>query len=115
MFSKACPNCMDMILVDSVKNKRIRDFLKKRDFTHVKFHRGCNECQGTGQVLYSNQPYVEFIIFDDDLVSALLECRVPSQMERILRERVNGCSLEDFMCKGVKDGELQFDALSSLV
>lgn len=111
MFPKTCPICRDKIMVDSVKSENVRKFLRKHNIDYVYDNHGCDNCEGTGYLMSSNQPYAEFVVFTDELVTKLLNCDKPSDMELILREYVQETSLESFMLEGVISGDLHYNAL----
>lgn len=115
MFGKCCKSCRDTILVDSLDNKYVKKFLSKNNITCIHRNHGCAKCNFTGIEPGSNQPYAEFIVFSDELVSRLLRCNSPAEMEMLLREEVKNSSLEKYMLLGVQDGELGTDALESIV
>lgn len=115
MFDKKCPHCREKILVDSIDDERVIKLLKSNDVAYAWSNSGCNECNYTGVIPGSNQPYVEFVVFTDELVSALLKCEAPYEMESILKKAVDNVSLEKFMTLAVVRGDLDWKALKSLV
>ena len=115
MFDKKCPCCKEKILVDSIEDKRIIDLLKRNDVKFAWSNTGCSKCNYTGTIPGSNQPYVEFVVFTDELVSELLKCTAPYEMESILRKAADTVSLERFMTAAVANGDLDWRALKSLV
>ena len=114
MFPKTCPLCRDKIMIDSIKDERIRKMLSERGVNFVYENSGCSACNHTGVLTGSNQPYAEYILFNDDIVTELLNCDKTSEMELVLRKHVNGSSLEDFMIEGVVSGNLNYKALSAI-
>lgn len=115
MFPKACPHCKHQVLTEAVEDRHIQEYLVKHDIKTVWKNTGCDYCQGTGKILNSNQPYAEFVVFTDDLVSKLLSCDAPYQMETVLREAVKGHSLEKYMLEGVKAGKLNYNDLITIM
>lgn len=115
MFSKACPMCREKIIVSSVKNDKYRKILEEHGVTSLWRNTGCETCSNTGNVLGSNQPFVEFVVFTDELITNLLKCEKPSDMEIILRQSMKLNSLERYMTEAIAQGELSVDALNSIV
>lgn len=115
MFPKACPHCRNQVLTEAVEDKYVRDYLTQQGIKTVWKNIGCEHCQGTGKVLNSNQPYAEFVVFTDELVSKLLSCEAPYQMEMILRDAVQEHSLEKYMLNGVMTGKLNYNDLVTIM
>lgn len=115
MFAKACPFCRNQILSDSIENDSVREFVKARGVDFVWKNVGCEQCNKTGIKKGSNQPYAEFIVFTDSLVTKLLKCENPSDMELILRDEAKKTSLEGYMLNAVKAGELPYRNLINVI
>lgn len=140
MFDIACPFCRKKYSVSSIKDKEKRDFLENRGLHFIDISIGCEKCSPVkgdlnvdglaegrnfsqdnsfkvGSVIGGNQPYVEFLKFDDELKSALLSCEYAWQMENIIKKRVkdNHDALEDTMFDGIKRGVLNYNALDYIL
>ena len=115
MYVKACPHCQSKILSASIEDERIRNFLLKRDVVSIPKSMGCPQCNGTGYVLGSNQPYAEFIEFTEDLTEELQSCSTPAEMEVTLKKAAKDTSLEVFMLEGITRGVLSYGALFDIV
>ena len=117
MFSIPCPHCREKILVDSITDQRKRALVKKYGVPVYYHSRGCKLCHGTGHVLGKNQPYAEHLVFTPDVISRILKCDEPYQMENVIREEMMSwhTTLEDYMVDAVGRGKLSLDALDSLV
>lgn len=117
MFSVPCPHCAQKILVDAIQDDYKRNLLKQYGITYFNSSIGCEKCNWTGHVIGKNQPYSEHIVFTPQLVSELLKCDEPYQMEIILHEAVKkqGTTLEDYLVRAVSTGKLALDALDSIV
>lgn len=128
MFDVMCPYCKKRhstsIITDPIK----RTFLEKRGLHSIEISSGCDKCRDTsystddkfkkvGSVIGKNQPYVEFIRFDDKLKSRLLSCEHAWQMEQIIKEEVkaNNDTLEDSIFEGISKGVLNYNALDYIL
>lgn len=121
MFGVMCPNCAKDMLVADIPEEYSK-FLQKYGVTHVGISEGCKICTDTetsikGNVLGRNQPYVEYIVFDDYVKSSLLACDYPYQMEKFLKDYLfsNKRSLEFTLAKAIADKKLQYEALDSIM
>lgn len=126
MFDVMCPHCRETYPTSIIEDKDKREFLEKRGLQNVMISKGCKFCTSTvkhsthdkvGSVIGQNQPYVEFIKFDDKLKSRLLACDYAWQMEEIIKEvvRENGNTLEDTMFDGIRRGVLNYNALDYIM
>lgn len=115
MFPKACPHCRHQVLTEAVEDRHIRDYLTQHGIKTVWKNIGCEYCNGVGKILNSNQPYAEFVVFTDELISKLLSCDAPFQMEMVLREAVHEHSLEKYMLDGIVAGKLNYNDLISIM
>jgi type II secretory ATPase GspE/PulE/Tfp pilus assembly ATPase PilB-like protein len=115
MYVKMCPHCQERILVDSIENVKITEFLKNRGTEIVPVSTGCKFCNHTGIVVGGNRPYAEFVIFTNDIKRKLLRCESPAAMEEVLREAVKGKALEDYVYDAVVRGEVSYTSLSLLM
>ena len=115
MFPKVCPVCRDKILVDTIEEDFIRDYLKENGMTYVYTNHGCASCQHTGHIIGSNQPFAEFVLFNDDLISKLLACDSPTAMELILKKAATENRLEKYMLGAIERGDLAYSALESVL
>lgn len=126
MFDVMCPNCREVYPTSSISDLAKKAFLEERGLQNVWVAKGCEKCistvkhsghNKTGSVIGANQPYVEFLRFDDKLKSRLLACDHAWQMEEIIKEvvRENKNTLEDTMFDGIQRGVLDYNALDYIL
>ena len=126
MFDVMCPNCREVYPTSSIRDLAKKAFLEERGLQNVWVAKGCEKCistvkhsghNKTGSVIGANQPYVEFLRFDDKLKSRLLACDHAWQMEEIIKEvvRENKNTLEDTMFYGIQRGVLDYNALDYIL
>jgi len=126
MFDVMCPNCREAYPTSSIRDLAKKAFLEERGLQNVWVAKGCEKCistvkhsghNKTGSVIGANQPYVEFLRFDDKLKSRLLACDHAWQMEEIIKEvvRENKNTLEDTMFDGIQRGVLDYNALDYIL
>lgn len=126
MFDVMCPNCREVYPTSSIRDLAKKAFLEERGLQNVWVAKGCEKCVSTvkhsghnktGSVIGANQPYVEFLRFDDKLKSRLLACDHAWQMEEIIKEvvRENKNTLEDTMFDGIQRGVLDYNALDYIL
>ncbi len=126
MFDVMCPNCREAYPTSSISDLAKKAFLEERGLQNVWVAKGCEKCVSTvkhsghnktGSVIGANQPYVEFLRFDDKLKSRLLACDHAWQMEEIIKEvvRENKNTLEDTMFDGIQRGVLDYNALDYIL
>lgn len=117
MFSIPCPYCSKKILVDSIKDNRKRELLKKHGVAVYYESTGCKACQGTGHVIGGNQPYSEHLVVTPEITSQILKCNEPYEMENVIHDIMvaQHTTLEDYMTDAVGRGKLSLEALDSLV
>ena len=126
MFDVMCPNCREVYPTSSIRDLAKKEFLEERGLQNVWVAKGCEKCistvkhsghNKTGSVIGANQPYVEFLRFDDKLKSRLLACDHAWQMEEIIKEvvRENKNTLEDTMFDGIQRGVLDYNALDYIL
>ena len=126
MFDVMCPKCREAYPTSSIRDLAKKAFLEERGLQNVWVAKGCEKCistvkhsghNKTGSVIGANQPYVEFLRFDDKLKSRLLACDHAWQMEEIIKEvvRENKNTLEDTMFDGIQRGVLDYNALDYIL
>lgn len=126
MFDVMCPNCREVYPTSSIRDLAKKAFLEERGLQNVWVAKGCEKCistvkhsghNKTGSVIGANQPYVEFLRFDDKLKSRLLACDHAWQMEEIIKEvvRENKNTLEDTIFDGIQRGVLDYNALDYIL
>lgn len=126
MFDVMCPNCREVYPTSSISDLAKKAFLEERGLQNVWVAKGCEKCistvkhsghNKTGSVIGANQPYVEFLRFDDKLKSRLLACDHAWQMEEIIKEvvRENKNTLEDTMFDGIQRGVLDYNTLDYIL
>lgn len=125
MFDVACPHCKKTFATSIIEDREKREFLEKRGLNFVQISTGCDKCSKkingkldkVGSIIGKNQPYVEFLKFDDKLKSELLSCEFAWQMEEIIKNKVkeNHDRLEDTMFEGIKNGVLNYNSLDYIL
>lgn len=126
MFDVMCPNCKEAYPTSGIRDLAKKAFLEERGLQNVWVAKGCEKCVSTvkhsghnktGSVIGANQPYVEFLRFDDKLKSRLLACDHAWQMEEIIKEvvRENKNTLEDTMFDGIRRGVLDYNTLDYIL
>lgn len=122
MFPVVCPYCVERSLVDDLADEDYKSFLRNYGVKTIGVSRGCQHCldldTGTiGNVIGKNQPYVEYLVFNDYVKSELLKCEFPYQMEDIIKNIMfkNKSSLEFSLSKAISDNVLHVDALDSIL
>lgn len=117
MFSVPCPHCQRKIMAADIQNMRIRTIMQSYGIKFAYTNATCEHCNGLGHIIGKNQPYAEHIVFSTDLISELLRCEEPYQMESILKTAVHKqhTSLEDYMLEAIGEGRLAIDSLDSIV
>lgn len=122
MFARMCNKCTKDFLSADIEDKKKADFLVSRGIHTIKIPAGCNECTDSetglvGDVIGSNQPYVEFLVFDDKLKDKLLSCKEPYQMAKVMKDEVFslGQDLETVLAKAIQNAEIQISALDSIL
>lgn len=115
MFGVNCPECSEQIMVGDVDEK-YRDKLKEIGLDSVHESKGCPYCNGTGVIPGKNQPYAEHLIFNEELISKLLSCDHPYEMEIILRDEVRSKkqALENYMLSAYEAGTIPLSAVNQL-
>ena len=116
MFVKQCHNCSSEIVSSDIKDVFIRDFLKKYGVDTVYINKGCSHCSN-GHIKGAVQPYVECLLFTQEIKRKLLECDKPYQMEHILydilmKEKI---ALEFKLADAIRKGELNYDCLYDIL
>lgn len=121
MFDVQCDNCLIDVPVSSLDNKYYREFLEYRNIKVVKVPKGCEKCSNSlhkiGSLPGRNQPYVEYLYFDSEIKSKLLECNYPWEMELVLKDYItrNNSSMEDSILEGIKSSKLGINALDYIL
>lgn len=125
MFDVSCPYCKKTFATSIIEDREKREFLEKRGLNFLQISTGCDKCSKKingkldkiGSIIGKNQPYVEFLKFDDKLKSELLSCEFAWQMEEIIKNKVkeNHDTLEDTMFDGIKNGVLNYNSLDYIL
>lgn len=112
MFRTQCKECSFEILVDSVKDEKIRETLFKYGVEKVLDNRGCSKCK-----LTPLQPYGEFILFDHEIVGNMISASTIYGSEEYIRKLVfeREQNLEYFVCKDIKKYKLHYSSLSQII
>lgn len=118
IFIKQCPHCQETYMVSPNANllPEVLDLCQKFGIVSYMESKGCNLCGNTG-VQRRMQPYVEFIIVDDDLRRQLFKSSNLYEMEMAIFNKVKEqkTSLEDFVVEDVRRGILHPNQLVSLL
>lgn len=114
MFGVSCPYCVAEYLTAQHPSKRVREFLRSKGITVIHTNTGCEHCAFTKKIIGRNQPYMEHLIFTDELKSDLLQCEHPYQMEELIKKELQSCAhtLEDYMLIGLQKRELPVDSFT---
>ena len=122
MFPLLCPSCVENMLTEDLQSEELKKLLLDHNVTNVGVSRGCDECFdfniGTfGVQRGKNQPFVEFLVFDDELKSRLLATQHVHEMETILKKEIKDKkrSLEYEICKAVKNKQISAEALYAIL
>lgn len=122
MFPLLCPECTENMLTEDLDDMELKEVLLKYNVMNVGLSGGCEKCfdlnTGTfGVQKGKNQPFVEFLIFTDDLKSRLLSTQHVHEMENILKKEIikEKRSLEYEICKAIKNKQIGVDSLYSIM
>ena len=118
IFIKQCPHCQETYQLDKHSNlfPEVLELAEKYNVTSYKESRGCEQCNHTG-VMKGIQPYVEYIIFDEDFRTKLFNCSSLYEMELLIKDKVrkeNTC-LEYFVLEDISSGILHPNQLTTLL
>lgn len=118
IFIKQCPHCQDTFTLTENSNlfPEVLELCYKFGITSYKVSKGCNKCNHTG-VVRGIQPYVEFIVVDDELRRKLFRSQNLYDMELAIYDTVKEqkTSLEDFVIEDVRNGVLHPNQLVNLL
>lgn len=116
MYGVNCKHCRTQMLTSELKDEGHRNLAKMFNVDIMYDTKGCDYCGGLGVQPGVNQPYVEHLIFTEELTDKLLACDHPYQMEVILRDAVRDKkqSLEDYMIIGFQNGDIPLYALDQI-
>lgn len=122
MFPLLCQECTENMLTEDLEDDEVKELLLRYNVTSVGVAAGCHKCfdlnTGTfGVQKGKNQPFVEFLIFTDDLKSRLLSTQHVHEMEKILKDAImkEKRSLEYEICKAIKNKQISVDSLYSVM
>ena len=122
MFGVLCPHCKHEALTADLEDEDKRNLLQSQGVMQYAFSSGCDECTDfesgiSGVIPGRNQPYVEYLIFTDEIKSKLLACNAPYEMEQIIKDEVRSKNqtLEYELCKAIKEQQLSIDALDYIL
>lgn len=118
IFIKQCPHCQETYMLDKYSDlyPEVLEIAKKHNISYYKESKGCNECNFTG-VQKGIQPYVEYLIFDEDFRTKLFNCSTLYEMELLIKKKVHedNSSLEYFVISDVMQGVLHPNQLITLL
>lgn len=122
MFPLLCPHCLIDVFVEDLEDEEIRNFLTMYGVNKVAASTGCDHCIDSDTGTYGiargkNQPFVEFLEFNDDLKSRLLRTSQVYEMEQILKEEIMATkrSLEYEILAAIQDKKIGVDAIYSII
>lgn len=122
MFPLLCQHCLTDVFVEDVVDKDIRNFLEFYGVNRVASSTGCDHCIDSNTGTYGiargkNQPFVEYLEFDDNLKSRLLRTTHVYEMEQILKEEIMATkrSLEYEIIAAIRDRKIGVDAIYSII
>ena len=118
IFIKQCPHCQDTYNLDRHSNlyPEVIELASRFNISSYRQSRGCKLCNHTG-VQQGIQPYVEYIVFDEELRSGLFNCSTLHEMELLIKNKVmkENTSLEYFVIADVLQGTLHPNQLVTLL
>lgn len=118
IFIKQCPHCLETFTLDKYSKlyPEVIDLAMKYNITSYKQSAGCSKCNNTGTIP-GIQPYVEYLIFDDDFRTQLFNCSTLFEMDQVIRKKVqkDNTSLEHFVIADVLEGVLHPNQLVTLL
>jgi len=118
IFIKQCPHCQDTYNLDKHSNlyPEVIELAERYGITSYKQSKGCAVCNYTG-VQPGIQPYVEYLIVDEDLRTGLFNCSTLHEMELLIKNKVikENTSLEYFVISDVVQGVLHPNQLVTLL
>lgn len=116
IFIKQCPHCLESFALSKNSNllPEVIELAEKFGITSYMESQGCSKCNHTG-VQRGIQPYVEYVIFNEDLRNELFQTKSLYEMENIIKAKVktDGTSLEDFVIPDVINGTLHPNQLAN--
>lgn len=118
IFIKQCPHCQETYQLDKHSGlyPEVLELAEKYNVTSYKESKGCEKCKHTG-VVSGIQPYVEYLIFDEDFRTKLFNCSTLYEMELLIKDKVrkeNTC-LEHFVLEDINAGILHPNQLTTLL
>lgn len=115
MLVKQCQKCADVKHIETL-NPVLRNFLESHDVHSYYLNRGCPECLN-GSIPGAVQPYVEILIFTEEVKQGLLKCDYPYEMVtyiyNLMHERK--ASLEYKLAEAVRVGNVVADSLYAIL
>lgn len=122
MFGCLCEKCKEEMLTANISDSDIRNLLLERGINKIYTNKGCTSCinidsKTIGIQRGRNQPYVEYLLFTEELKSKLVSCNSPYEMENLLKNELRATehTLEKEMCEAVAHGIISYEALYSLL
>lgn len=113
-----CPHCLETRVLKDSKEiyPEVLGICEEFGIEYYSKSIGCDVCDKTG-IQKGVQPFVEYIVFNDELKSQLSKCSRTYEMEEVLRKHVsdNNCGLEYFMKKALLDGSIHPNQLLTLL
>jgi type II secretory ATPase GspE/PulE/Tfp pilus assembly ATPase PilB-like protein len=123
MFNVQCPHCRNKALVSSLpelypdgRGARYKDFLIEYGVEQFYTNTGCEQCK-MGNLKGKVQPYVERLVFTDEVISDLLKFDLPFHMESHIKDLVfkRKHTLEFGISRAISEGKLIVTSLDSIL
>jgi type II secretory ATPase GspE/PulE/Tfp pilus assembly ATPase PilB-like protein len=115
MYVKQCTHCSTRAPVTNLDTK-YRDVLEQYYVSYYHVNKGCDSCLN-GKLIGGVQPYVERLVFTDEIIDELLQFDKAFQMERHIKKHMfdNQLTLESSLCIAIGEGKLGVGALDSIL
>jgi Tfp pilus assembly pilus retraction ATPase PilT len=115
MFERLCEDCRVKHLSADAPLEYL-DFFKVHKTFHYFTCIGCDSCNNRG-VTGDLRPYVEWIYMTPGLLSELLKCTAPYEMEQVIRNEVisQNHTLERFVCEAIGQGLIPIESLDAFL
>lgn len=116
MFIKQCKNCAEQTVSNNFKGD-VREFLDKYNVPTLYTNTGCDMCNKGNHLENGLQPYVESLIFTDEIKTNLLKLNTPYEMEMYLKDYMltRKKSLEFKLADAISKGNLNISNLRSIL
>lgn len=115
MLVKQCQKCAEVKHIETL-NPILRDFLASQSVHSYYLNKGCPDCL-EGSIPGAVQPYVEILIFTEEIKQGLLKCNYPYEMVTYIYNKMHErkASLEYKISEAVRLGNVVVDSLYSII